>query len=289
MKKMKKCLLFSVLMALLLTLPVYGAEGAEEFSTASDLYAGPVMGDDLITITCLEDQAGLLSAEEAANLEAKLIEISARQLCDVAVVTVDSLDGKTVTAYADDFYDENDIGYGPGDDGILLLLGMEEREWAITTYGLGKTAFTDAGLSYIEEKFLPALSDGKYAKAFTVFADNCDRFLEQAYVGEPYDTGHMPKGTVSPIWIPISLAGGFLLAFLLGKLLAASLHSVQKQHSAAQYQIPGSLQLYRNADMLVNTVVTSRPIPKKTEGNSGGSSSHTSSSGRSHGGSSGKF
>ena len=289
MKKIDKCLVLSVLIALFLVPPVYGAEGTENVSAASALSTGPVMDDNLIEITFLSDQAGLLSEAEAAQLEAKLIEISTRQLCDVAVVTVDSLNGKTATAYADDFYDENDIGYGSEDDGVLLLLGMEEREWAITTYGLGKTAFTDAGLSYIEEKFLPTLSDGKYAKAFTIFADNCDRFLEQAYTGTPYDTGHMPKGTVSLIWIPVSLAVGFLLAFILGKLLASSLKSVQKQNSAMQYQIPGSLQLHRNTDMLVNTIVTSRPIPKKTETEAGGSSAHSSSSGRNHGGSSGTF
>ena len=147
MKKIEKCLLLSVLIALFLVLPVYGAEETENVSAASALSSGHVMDDDLIEITYLSDQAGLLSAEEAVKLEAKLMEISTRQLCDVVVVTVGSLDGKTATAYADDVYDEKNMGYGPGDDGILLLLGMEEREWAITTYGLGKTAFTDADRS----------------------------------------------------------------------------------------------------------------------------------------------
>ena len=235
------------------------------------------------------DHAGVLSDEEAEALETKLEEISERQLCEVTVVTVNSLEGKTASAYADDYYSQSGYGYGEEGDGILLLVSMEDRAYAITTFAFGQTAFTDAGLEYIVEKFRPDLSDGNYAKAFTIFADWCDRFLEQAYTGEVYDVGHMPKQSVSLIWIPVSIAIGFLMAYLLGRILRSSLKSVSKQESAAEYEIPGSMQLYRNSDMLVNTIVTSRKIPKKSENSSGGSSSHTSSSGKNHGGISGKF
>ena len=44
--------------------------------------------------------------------------------------------GKTAEAYADDYYDYNGYGYGENDDGLLLLVSMGEREWAITTLWL---------------------------------------------------------------------------------------------------------------------------------------------------------
>ena len=55
----------------------------------------------------LVDNADLLTDEEESELEAQLDEVSERQAFDVAVVTVDSLEGKTAEAYADDFYDYN--------------------------------------------------------------------------------------------------------------------------------------------------------------------------------------
>ncbi|MCI8497354.1 MAG: TPM domain-containing protein, partial [Clostridiales bacterium] len=143
----------------------------------------------------LVDQGNLLSGSEEAKLLDKLDEISERQQCDVAVVTVDSLEGRTATAYADDFYDYNGYGQGNGDDGILLLVSIGDREWAISTYGYGITAFTDAGQSYMTDQFLPFLSDGDYYQAFDTFASLCDEFLTQAKSGEPYDSGNLPKGT----------------------------------------------------------------------------------------------
>ena len=46
----------------------------------------------------LVDDAGLLTEEEASSLLGKLDSISEKQECDVVVVTVDSLDGKTAEA-----------------------------------------------------------------------------------------------------------------------------------------------------------------------------------------------
>ena len=86
----------------------------------------------------------------------------------MAVVTVDSLEGKTSQDYADDFYDYNGYGYGKDDDGILLLISMEDRDYAITTYGFGITAFTDAGLQYVVNDFKPALSGGRYGNAMGI-------------------------------------------------------------------------------------------------------------------------
>ena len=51
----------------------------------------------------LVDDAGLLTTEESTELLEKLEEISQRQQNEVAVVTVNSLDGKTAQAYAGSF------------------------------------------------------------------------------------------------------------------------------------------------------------------------------------------
>ncbi len=234
----------------------------------------------------LVDDGAILTDAEEATILSKLDEISERQQCDVAVVTVESLEGKGVKLYADDFYDFNGYGMGEGDDGVLLLVSMNDREWAITTYGKAIPAFTTAGLSHMEDQFRPLLTDGEYAQAFHTFADQCDDYITQAATGKPYDTGNMPRGTFPFLTrLAMALAIGLIIAFVVVTHMKSQLTSVGFQKAAAAYEKQGSMQIRNQSDLFLYRNVTRRRKPKQSSG--GGMS--TGSSGRSHGGSSGSF
>lgn len=236
----------------------------------------------------LVDEADLLTDSEETALLAKLDEISERQQFDVAVVTVNSLGGKTPEAFADDYYDYNGYGYGENADGALLLISMEDRDWYITTCGYGITAITDAGRGYMQEQFKPALSDGDYSGAFTTFAELCDEFVTQAKTGEPYDVGNLPKGTVSPIMIVIDLVLGLVIGYAIASVRKSKLKSVRNKVEALDYTVPGSMMLTDSRDIFLNKTVTTRTIHHESSSSGGGSSTHTSSSGRTHTSSSGR-
>lgn len=235
----------------------------------------------------LVDQADILTDEEEQKLTGTLDEISERQQLDVDIVTVYSLGGKTSEEYADDFYDYNGYGMGEDNSGIILLIGMEERDWAISTCGDGIPYFTDAGQEYMVEKFRPYLSDGEYYDAFSCFAQLCDSFIEQARTGEPYDVGHMPKEKMSPLMILGNMGIGIFLVLMVALWKKSRLRSVRRQVTASAYLRDGSLRITARQDMFINKTVTCRVI--ESSSSSGGSSTHTGSSGTSHGGSSGKF
>ena len=101
------------------------------------------------------DQEGLFDEFDTEIINGKLAELNRIYSVDVAVVTTFSLDGKTAEEYADDFYDENDIGQGENKDGILLLISENERVWAISTSGSCIDVFTDDDLDYIAGNLLP--------------------------------------------------------------------------------------------------------------------------------------
>lgn len=229
----------------------------------------------------LADEAGLLTAGEAASLEAKLDEISNRQNVDIVIVTVDSTDGAEPADFADDWFDYNDYRT----DGILLLVSMEESDWYISTTGYGITAFTDAGLDYISDRFVPYLSDGDYEGAFETFSDLCDSFLIQASTGDPYDSHNLPKEPFSFAFnLLICLGIGFVIALIVTGSMKGKLKTVRQQVKADDYVTPGSLQLSGSRDLFLYTQVTKTERPQ-----SSGSSTHTSSSGTTHGGRGGKF
>lgn len=231
----------------------------------------------------LVDNADLLTDSEESALSEKLDDISMDHACDIVIVTVDSLDGKTATEYADDYFDYN----GYGSDGILFLISMEYRDWAISTCGYGVTAFTDAGQSYIIDQIKPSLSDDEFYDAFDKFADLCDDYLTQADEDEPYDTNNLPATYFKITWLLMALVIGLIISLLVVLVMRGKLKTVYAHNSADNYERQGSMNLRNQRDLFLYRTVSKTAKPKNTGG--GGSSIHTSSSGRSHGGSSGKF
>ena len=229
----------------------------------------------------LVDEEGLLTSVEAKAVTDKLDEISARQGLDIVIVTVSSTDGKDPQDFADDWFDSNDYA----NDGILLLVSMEEHDWYVSTTGYGITAVTDAGLDYMAEQFVPLLSEQEYSDAFHTFADLCDEFITQAKTGDPYDSHNLPKAPFNVVMsLIVSLVIGLVAALIVTGSMKRELNSVRKQQKADAYVTPGTLTLTESQDLFLYTQVTKTERPK-----SGGSSTHTSSSGRTHGGGGGKF
>ena len=90
----------------------------------------------------------------------------------------------------------------------------------------------------------------------------------------------------------ISAVIGFFSGGIPAGSLKRQMKSVEKNYGAANYA-RGGLNMRRSDDRFLYANVHKTPIPRETSshssGSGGGSSVHFSSSGRSHGGSHGKF
>lgn len=257
-----------IIMTLLLAL---GATVNLSFASAKPLY--------------FTDGASIVSSEEQKEIDARLAEISKSQKCGVYLMTTDDFYGLTPREFADSVYEQEGMGFGASFDGILLVVNFDSADWVITTTGSGITAFTDAGQEYLMEQVTADLRADP-AKAFSVYADWCEKFLKQAAKGEPYDYGNMPKDFNLLLDIAAGIVIGVLIAFITAGRHKAALKTVRRQVAAKEYMKPGSLNLTaQNEQFLYNTV----DRIKKASSSDGGSSTHESSSGMTHGGSSGKF
>ena len=244
------------------------------------------------------DLAGVIPSDRLSRLNTLADEISERYQCDVAVAFVPSLEGKYVVDYADDFYDYKGYGYGPNDDGILLLISVGDREFAETTYGYGKTAFTDYGMThYLEPRFTSYLGNNDWAGAAEQFINDAGELLRQAREGNPYDYVEPQREKKSlketaPLAAVISAVIGFFSGGIPTGAMKRQMKSVEKEYGAANYA-KGGLNLRMKDDRFLYANVSKTPIPhdngNRSSGGGGGSSVHFSSSGRSHGGSHGKF
>lgn len=218
------------------------------------------------TLSLVEDYADVLTDSEEADLLAKLEALGTANDIEVGVVTVDSYEGKDPQAFADDFYDYNGYGYGENDDGFIVVFntgkGDGNRNLAISTHGKGIDLLTDMEIDVIIEMMITPIKNGDFAGAFDNFVSECENAVDTS---------------VSLLAIPLAIAIGFGLAFLIVKLQASKLKTVVQKADAADYV--GNVVLTYQNDQFMYRNVTSSPKVK-----SDSSSTHTSSSGRTHGG-----
>lgn len=268
----------------------------------------------VLPVTCfaqmslVQDQAGLMSADQQAMLDQKAYELSEAYRMDIVIVTTNSNDGKDVQSYADDFFDENGYGADKDGSGILLLVSMDTREWAFSTSGNGIYAFTDYSLEILSEELIPYLSSGEYYEGFSHYLSCLPTYLDAFQGGKPVDgyaSDYDPNSTEDVVYyeepvtfsdvLPLACIIGLVVAGISVAVMAASMNTRRKQTGAGDYLVDNSFQLQTNRDYFLFSNVTKT---KRVEENNnshggghggGGSHVHTSSSGSSHGGRSGKF
>ena len=220
------------------------------------------------------DNADVLTDAEEAELTAKLKELGDKYDMDTAILTVDSYEGKTDSAYADDYYIEMGYGRGENKDGFVLVFntGKEDgtRNVYLATHGSAIEYITDFEIDVIYEMVISDLEKGEYVAAFETFIGEADSAINPS----------------TPVYyIPLSIVIGFAIAFLIMKIQASKLKTVRKQADATSYV--GNVQLTYQYDNFMYSDISR--IKRSSDSSTGGSSTHKSSSGDTFGGKGGNF
>lgn len=237
-------------------------------------------------ISRLNDEAGLLSKAERKAITASLDEKSEEMQFDFVIAFVNSTDGKDIVAFADDYFDYNGFGFGEDSSGVALVVCMGNRKYAVSACGEGIKYFTTERSDAIVSTFISDLKDGNYAAVCSTFLEEASSLLERGRDDFVIDTDGYEAPFNWTFYLPISVAAGLILAFITVAILKRGLKSVSKKQSAADYEVPGSMNVTRNEDIFLYRNVTSTPIPKSSDS---GSDTHISSSGNTHSGTSGSF
>ncbi len=244
----------------------------------------------------LYDEYGVLSEDEYYTVLDALNTVSDEFQVDTSIAVINSMEADgyyDITAYADDLFDYYGYGTGENKDGILFVIAMEERKWAISTHGLAIRYVTDWGNEYLQEQFLSYLSDGDYESAFLAYAYGCEYLFEEAVDDDDYGS-YEPVSLGVLLWItaryiPIALLLGFLLSMIPMGIMKAKLHTVKQESGAADYVDRDSLHITNMRDIFLYRTVNRTRRVQEHDDNGGHSTTHTSSSGQTHGGSSGSF
>ncbi len=83
------------------------------------------------------DQADILSNEEEQKLNERAKQIEEQTTAEIAIVTINSLEGISKEQYATELFEKAGIGKKEKDNGLLILIAKEEREYRVEVgYGL---------------------------------------------------------------------------------------------------------------------------------------------------------
>ncbi len=226
------------------------------------------------------DDAGYLMQSELVSLSKELDKVRGKYGFEVAIYTESDMTSSTAEASADDIYDYNGYGAGENDDGIMLYICSDTREYHFTTHGKGLEYFNKNGLIYLESKVLPYLEDDNYYKAFSVYIETADELLSMAREGNPYNEKNL-KYIVGVVLA--CLLAPLLLAYIMMKRKLTKMKTAVENDYAANYIKSGSMRVDTSRDLFLYSRITKTERPKSTSG------THNSSSGRTHGGRGGSF
>ncbi|NDK56872.1 TPM domain-containing protein [Pontibacter fetidus] len=145
----------------------------------------------------VNDMAGMLTQEEVAALEQKLVNYNDTTSTQIAIVTLTSIGDYEVADYADRLGEQWGIGGKKNDNGILILIAKDERQITLRTgYGM-EHLVPDAKAKEITEYVIkPNFKQGEFYKGLNEATDVIITRSMGAYQADPttsYEDGGGPS------------------------------------------------------------------------------------------------
>lgn len=120
----------------------------------------------------VNDFANVIDAELQATLEQKLTSFETERSHEIVVVTIPTLGGDYIENYAVKLFEEWGIGKKDADNGVLLLVAVEDREVRIEVgYGLEGALVDSEANIIIQERIIPYFKEGEYGLGISAGVD----------------------------------------------------------------------------------------------------------------------
>lgn len=239
----------------------------------------------------VSDAANLLTPEQQQTLENAARSVSEQYGCGIYIITINDFrdfNFSNVNDCAEAFFNHYDLGLGEDRNGSLLLLSMDDRDYALKAHGsIAHTAFTDYGSYRLSDSFLDDFRENDWYGGFSDYIDNAGYFLERAASGNPVDVSQEARGMSSLVKTALVIGVPLLVAFVACEGMKRQMKPVKEQLDANEYLLPGGIHLDVKQDIFVNRSVTRTVIP--TERSSGGGGGGTTINSGGFSGHSGKF
>ena len=260
------------------------------------------------TIANVVDTAGLLTQSQLQALEEKAERISSEYSCAIYIIVLDDFTKYTrsrdIYDLAVEMYDQYTLGWDNGKgadkrDSLVLLMSMKERDYALDTNGYwGNQAFNNPGMYSLEDAMIPYFRSNDWYGGFDAFLDRSESLLrspleENTYVpssGNVTEHGYEPPSeygsSKSPFALLIVIFVPLLIAFIVCSAFKSQMKTANKQTTAGNYVVPGSIHMRIRQDQFLNRTIQRTVIQSDSGRGGSGGGGHFSGG---HSGHSGKF
>ena len=257
-----------------------GADAPDETETSPPEIT-EILEPDTSSMRYIFDLAGCLSSDSRTKLEARAEEISTRHNCGVYVAFVDDYkvysQGGDVYEGTYRFYHDKQLGMGDGRDGVIVLLSMQNRKYAMFIYGENAAyAINEYGAEQLEGRFLGQFSDGNWYIGAAEYLTACDEYLSLAEAGKP--VRESPWAVIAIVVIV-----SCLIASGVCKVLKMNMKTVRRGAAADEYVTGEGLALTESSDRFMYTTETRTKIKSDSSDGGGGGSTSSCSGGGGHG------
>lgn len=232
-----------------------------------------------------------LTSNDIDTFNVKAKELEETYGVTVAFVIMNDFEG-SVEEFSDYLYLRSPLGKSYNESMILMSVNMSGRKVDLFTDGQGQSAISDNAVNRIlYDIAVPSLKAEDYLGLLGDYFTATEEYLEYYQKkGDAFSESTAPGSNPFPIGIILAFfgIGGLIVAVVFMAVKYSAHRPVAVAKNANDYFDQGSFVLNDSQDVFLRTVTTKTAIPKDTSSGNGGSS-HSHSSGNSHGGGSAGF
>jgi uncharacterized protein len=169
----------------------------------------------LTPVGFVNDYANVIDAESTRQIQFLCSQVDSRAQAQIAVVTVESLEGSTIESFATRLFRQWGIGPKSNDRGVLILLATRDHKYRIEV-GTGlQSIVTDRKAASFGREAVPYLKQSQYGSALRVITR---RVTDVIAADAQITIGDAPAPTPAPSYSSSSNSGSDNATVIVGVL-----------------------------------------------------------------------
>lgn len=226
----------------------------------------------------VQDDAGLLTAEEEEELEAECGRLLQEHGTGVYIITTPDFGGGDIKDWQRQIFSQYNLGAESAGSGVMLAISMAERDWGLVGFGAAQETFSTYARERLGSLILDDLSDGEFYQAFSGYLSIADDCLLAAEEGNPYTEQHRYReGWRFPVIFGVSFLLSLGISAAIVLVWKKQMNTRVRQDGAMEYLKAGSFYLTNQSDLFLYHTVSRTQRPKQ-DSSGGGGSMHSDSS-----------